>query len=231
MRKILFLSSLFIAFQAFNVDGYELTNENYDVLKTALKRCIPACPRGPTGVTGPAGATGPTGPTGAAGGGLPFEINDILEVTSTLDLTFDDPALVTFESPIVTPTNGIDIPSAGGMTLVESVPASGNFDTITLPFETSDTFYLVSFGTSQSVESQGDFGLVLNGVQLPYTILTVGFNTPQALISKTSVIVNPANIAGTLNLSILSAFTTLSPPPNTNISAYVSVVKLNNNAP
>ncbi len=247
MNKILFYCGLFIASQTFAMDVLEAninTEESVNISEFAedkgchrrhCRPCRPCCPRGPTGVTGPTGpiTPGPTGPTGPVG--TFFEINDVIEATLHTDgLELVANQLVPFTSPIVNPTNGLNVPFPGGMELVESVPASGIFDTINLPIETAATLYLVTFGitlspTSGEGSNFGDFLLVLNGTNLPYTVLSL--DTPSTLFSNTTIISNPANTAGTLSLLSLSAVTDISDPSDLGLAAYISVVKLNNNSP
>jgi hypothetical protein len=182
--------------------------------------------RGHRGPQGERGRRGPQGPVGPA-----FEINDLIEVTS-VDTSTIGLGYIPFTSPITYATNGVT--SGGGMALVESVPASGIFDTISLPLEPTDTYYSVTFGVSLASgtpNSSGTFQLVLNGVFLPYTTLGVGVSTPLTVISKTSIIVNPANTVGTLRLLSSDAGTTLALPSASGFSAYMTVVKLNSNAP
>lgn len=187
-------------------------------------------PRGPQGFNGDNGRNGlqgVQGPTGATG--PTFEINDYIEATNGGIATVEPFAYIPFNSPIVYPTNGIDAPN--GMTLVESVPSSGIFDTITLPIESTNTIYLVTFGISVSVENINVFQLELNGTALPYTSL--GFNgIPGIMQSQTSIVVNPANVAGTLRISATASFEySIQPPTEGSSSAFITVLKLNNNAP
>src|SRR5262249_32525807 len=98
---------------------------------------------GPTGREGPRGPTGPTGSTGPAG--PTFEINDVLDATQTATIVMgNQPSLLVPFNPIIYPLTGLDAP--GGMTLIQSAPGSGFFDTITLPAELQDTYYLVTYG-------------------------------------------------------------------------------------
>jgi hypothetical protein len=184
---------------------------------------------GKRGSRGPKGRQGRRGPEGRPG--ETFEINDIIEVSMGANISLAATQLIPFANPIVYPTNGVDLPQPGGMTLVESVAASGNFDTITLPAETTDTYYLVSYGASSGVQRSSDFQLVLNGVPLPYTTLTIGRSALRVLLSKTSVIINPANTAGTLSLRTVAASTIIIPTSSSDVSAYMNVIKLNNNKP
>lgn len=188
-------------------------------------------PRGPQGCRGSAGRPGfqgqqgPTGPTGPT-----FEINDFIEATTGATLDLQGNSYIPF-SPINYPTTGIAA-LGGSMTLVESVPLSGNFDTITLPVEASDTLYLVTYGVSMGQESFAVFQLELNGLALPYTNLGNNFNASE-MFSQTSVIRNPANTAGTLRLLAIHPFGgyLISPPVEGSTSAYITVLKLNNNIP
>lgn len=188
--------------------------------------------RGRPGRTGPNGANGMNGFTGAQGAtgatGPAFEINDFLEATNSTEFTATGlVAYIPFTSPIIYPTNGIVGP---GLTLVESVPLSGNFDTITLPAEESDTLYLVTFGASVGIESFGILELELNGTALPYTNL--GIQDNNQMMSQTNIIRNPANTLGTLRVLVLADFDlTFTPPLEGSSSAYITVLKLNNNGP
>ncbi len=238
MKKMLILSCLFIANNIFASDGFEsIENDdfsiNLEMQNVSLKVCCPrTCPRGPTGATGPAGPAGPTGATGPGFDGQQFEINDIIVATSNLPETLIANSLISFTSPIVTPVNGIDVPAVGGLSLVESVSASGIFDTITLPVESTDTFYLVTYSVRLAGDTVGRFSLVLNGVTLPYTSFggtTFFSNTYQ--FSRTSLIMNPANVAGTLSVISLEDLTVLSSVEVIGISASIAVVKLNSNGP
>lgn len=204
MQKI-FYTSLFFAYVLFSIE--------------------PACCRceNKVGHTGPLGPAGPPGPSS-------FEINEALKVTSQVtDLVGD--SLIPFSSPIVLPTSGIDV---GSMTLVESVPASGNFDTITLPIENFDTYYLVTYGVAISTElgdSAAEFQLVVNGASLPYTILGIDTSARGVFVTRTSIVINPANTAGTLSLFAITSDAAIEPPTPNSFSAIINVVKLNNNAP
>ncbi|MBA3706489.1 MAG: hypothetical protein H0W84_11520, partial [Bacteroidetes bacterium] len=84
-----------------------------------------------------------------------------------------------------------------------------------------------------------DFQLQLDGILLPYTDLTVPntnlpigqpFNPANLLVSKTSIVSSPSNIAGTLRIVNVNADNiTLFSPSALGLSAYISVVKLNSN--
>lgn len=188
--------------------------------------------RGQRGRTGPNGSNGLNGLTGAQGAtgatGPAFEINDFLEATNSTTFTLTDlVTYVPFTSPIVYPVNGIVGP---GLTLVESVPLSGNFDTVTLPAESTDTLYLVTFGVSLAVESFGVFELELNGAPLPYT--NIGVQSSNQMMSQTNIIRNPANTIGTLRVLAIAEFDVVfTPPLEGSSSAYITVLKLNNNGP
>ena len=189
--------------------------------------------RGSKGERGPRGNRGPMGPT--------YEINNVIQVTTQNTITLGDPTmasnqLVPYDNPVVDPINGLEVP--GGMTLVESVPGSGFFDTITLPTEDRDTYYLVSYGITYGIDElsrSGDFQLVLNGETLPYSSLSLDFDpdsAPHFQFSQTSVIVNPAHTRnGTLSLRALGASTTIFSATQITASSYMTVVKLNRNGP
>lgn len=179
--------------------------------------------KGWNGFQGQQGLTGPTGPT--------FEINDFIEATTAATLSVLGPITYVPFTPIVYPTTGITALN-GAMTLVESVPLSGNFDTITLPFESVDTLYLVTYGASLGSESSGFFELELNGALLPYTNFAIDFRAAR-MLSQTSVVRNPANTAGILRFAFLQILgdTVISPPVEGSSSAYITVLKLNNNTP
>lgn len=174
------------------------------------------------------GKKGRTGKVGRQGDSGRADINDIIEVTTQVTNGVGG-SLISFSNPITYPVNGIDRPLIGGMTLEESVPVSGNFDIITLPIEKKDTFYLVTYGASVGIESSGEFQLVLNGTPLPYTTIGISFDEPHTMKSRTSVVINPANTAGTLSLLAASEFTTIDPATEDSFSAYMTVVKLNSN--
>ncbi len=169
---------------------------------------------GPTGATGATGAAGSTGATGATGS---VSITSVIEAT-TLSTAF--PAIppqtvgagsyVAFSSPISSccPSNGV--PPTGGMSLVESIFGSGAFDTILLPTESTDTYYLVGYGVAPTYVTDSTsgtdiiaFGLELNaaGFSLPYTVVGVTPNNAFQLISSTAILVNPANtVSGTIRI-------------------------------
>jgi|GEM_PF-3148575 len=187
--------------------------------------------KGEPGPRGPQGSSGPTGPQGPAG--PLFDINDILEVTS-LNATNIGLGYIPFTSPVAYPISGIVSPVVGGLALVESVPMSGVFDTIALPLEPANTYYSVTYGVSVAAGNpavSGNFQLVLNGVFLPYTNLAAGNNSPLTVISKTSIISNPANTPGTLRVLSMDAGTTLALPSAAGFSVYMTVIKLNSNSP
>ncbi len=192
---------------------------------------------GATGATGTgvAGATGATGPTGVSG-----QIDNIIEATSNFSQIVASKGYLAFNSPILTPSNGIDIPNTAGMALVTS--ASGNFDTITLPSE--NTLYLVSFGVSSVMGSTGptgatgvtgatgpfDFQLEVNGTAQPYTDLTIPVMDEIALLSKTSLIVNSTAATGTLRIiNVSGGEIEVDPISTEGLACYISVVQLDNN--
>jgi len=188
-------------------------------------------PRGRRGERGKEGGTGLTGPAGPAGlPGPSYEINDVIEVSTNASVSFVAGAFVSFANPIVYPTNGLDI-SFDGLDLVEAIPMSGDFNVITLPVKPKDTYYMVTYGVSLANFRSADFQLFLNGFPLPYTTFTVGTSAVHVLWSKTSVIVNPANTAGRLSLQSLRITAITPPNSNSDVSAYMNVVKLNNNIP
>ncbi len=167
----------------------------------------------------------PEGPPGPPG--IPIEINSAIEATNTDTIAIGN-ALIPFTSPIAFPANGINV---GEMILVESVPASGNFDTVILPLETADTLYQVNYGVGVAGNAEdAEFQLVLNGTPLPYTTIGI-FSNGNFFLDGTSVVSNPANTQGTLSLLSLSAPTTIAPMGPNSVSAYLTVVKLNNNEP
>lgn len=213
MKKLIFICCLCAVSQAFCGERVKFKGNH--------SSSSSHCERGPRGDRG---ARGHKGRPGAV-----FEINDVIEVTTQETLDIGN-ALIPFSKPIDYPTNGIDVP--GGMALIESVLLSGIFDTITLPIESTDTFYQVSYGVSVAYEEDplnADFQLVLNGTALPYT--TIGVSDLPSSVDHTSVIMNPANTFGTLSLLSLSEQTTITPASENSFSAYMTVVKLNNNAP
>jgi hypothetical protein len=230
MRKILLLCFL-LAFG--QVNGADLTalnrllNEHvaFCKLDASKSECCPVCPLGPRGDDGKKGSRGSRGSRGPTGPSL--EINDFIEVTTTLESDIAA-GLISF-TPISFPFTGIQAGVPGGLSLVESVVGSGAFNTITLPSEPVDTFYLVAYGFSISDDFSGDFQLVLNGVALPYTDLGIasGTATDLTLLDRTSIIVNPANTAGTLSVTTLSEVF-LVPPLEGGFSGYMTVVKLSN---
>jgi hypothetical protein len=232
--KKLFLLGIFCAISSLHgAHGLTLSKElNVKSSCNKIKppcclECAPTtCPPGPRGCKGPKGKKGARGEKGRKGPtSEPLIINDVIEVTTRSEALLDPNALIAF-NPIINSVNGLTASLPGGLSLVESVPFSGNFDTITLPIEPRDTFYSVSYGVSIS-ENSGDFQLVLNGTPLVYTTLSV---IPfQVLISQTSVIRNPANTAGTLSLISLDENTLLFPPTEISFSAYITVIKLNQN--
>lgn len=187
--------------------------------------CCPVCPIGPAGETGNKGRNGRKGPRGPTGSSL--EINDFLEASTTAELDFIGGEFISFTAPISYSVNGIQASIHGGMALVESVPLSGNFDTITLPIEKEPTLYMVTHAVSLEDFTSGDFQVVLNGTPLPYTDLGIRQTTGNALLSRTSVILNPANTPGTINILVISG-TILEAAIDGGITAYVTVLKLNN---
>lgn len=171
-----------------------------------ITRCDPNCPPGPRGHKGKRGKRGPTGSRGERGETTPFGIFDVLEATSTTTGPIAQNSFIPFDPIIDGQTGLIGIP-IGGISLL-------NPTTISLPIEPVDTIYSVSYGVSTgfvdiALIGEGDFQLVLNGQQLPYTTLSIAGNNEQAMFTKTSVIVNPANTQGTLGLLSIDAGTSL----------------------
>ncbi len=207
--------------------------------------------RGYRGMTGATGCTGCTGCTGANGGASIANVIEATSISSTIPQIAPQTVLanryVSFSSPIAQSVNGVDSP--GGMTLIESTFGSGNFDTILLPAETSDMYYLVGYGVAPTFITNSttgteiiSFGLELNssGSSLPYTVVGVTSNNAFQLISKTSIVVNPANTLGTLRIRNESINVVLTPFPQSSsmdmninslsgVRAFINVTQLNNN--
>lgn len=244
MRRLFFLGCT-LAFAGVHAEAAEqIVSEQVNIkvascCEAVKPQCSPACPRGPKGPRGSKGERGERGRKGPVS--APFAIVDVIEVTTRTDALIDPGTLIAFD-PIINSVNGLTVALPGGLALVESVSGSGNFDTITLPAEPRDTLYSVSYGASinsNNVELQatGDFQLVLNGTALVYTTLGLNpgyifvFDDPNdsVMVSQTSVIRNPANTAGTLSLMSLDVNTPLSPVTDLGFSAYMTVIKLNQN--
>jgi|GEM_PF-2345128 len=213
----------------------------YEKANSCNKHCEkPACQddkckkgdKGDKGDRGNRGRRGQDGCTGCPGTDqlLP-QISRAIDVTSDFEQFLPANSLVSFSSPILTPDNGVNTPSVNGMTLVESIPASGNFDTILLPAEEAPTIYLVTFGLTvggaiSEFNFAGQFQLLLNGVPLPYT--TISILDSNFFVDNTAIVINPASaLPGTLSIVSLLENTPLQPNPG--FSATMSVVKLNNN--
>jgi len=225
-------------------------SENVDIGTLAEKACCHTscgkpchdenCERGDEGDKGSRGKRGRHGRRGCRGrNGECYsanQINSALTVTNSeiIPLFDGSPMLVSFTSPIINAVNGINTAPVWGMSLVESVLGSGLYDTILLPPDETDTAYLVTFGVSVGVESQGTFTLVLNGEPLPYTALEYSFDYYGGLHDTTCVVVRPGSIVpGTLSI-IVSNSLSLVPPTDADFvvpsfSATMTVVKLNNN--
>lgn len=232
MKKTIAMCGLFIFTQIFGLDAAASEEKHPKKLHTkkhhnkkhhkSSSSSSHSCKR--KGDTGSRGERGPLGSSGS-----PFEIKDVIKVTSQVAGTVGS-TFIPFSNPISYPTNGIDQPASGGMTLVESVPTSGKFDTIILPLENADTFYLVTYGISTaSPDPTMDFQLVLNGTILPYTTLGVDVYSAQAL-SRTSIIMNPANVEGRLSFLAVTPNAAIEPATPGSFSAFLNIVKLNNNA-
>ena len=137
-----------------------------------------------------------------------------------------------FTGPIVYGVNGVDRPADGGMALVQGT--LGDYNTITLPVERSDTLYLVTYGVSLADVAIGetnkaDFQLYLNGLALPYTNLSDETRYANKMATRTSLIVNPAGLEGILRVFSVEGLATIEPVTDVGYTAYITVVKLNNN--
>ncbi len=197
----------------------------------------PTGPRGDTGHTGSIGATGHTGlvgPVGATGGGP--QISQVIEATRSDPIGTNANGYLIYDTPIVNPDNGLVIPTSGGMTLAESSPGMGRFDTITLPSLPVAELYLVSFGVNSAIAStttSGVFPFVLefNGTQLPYTELTVP-RIPSlslsryAIFRRVTIVNQPANTPGTLRIVNKQTDTIVQIGTPAGLFNYISVVQL-----
>lgn len=258
MGKFLLVFGLAVSVQGYAADGDGIVNfakghskidrEHKCSESSSTSKKEPCCERGPRGREGPRGPQGFQGPRGPAGAtGPTFEINNVIEAIRGDEYTVTEASpYIPFISPIINPDSGVTVTIPGAMTLSESVFGSGNFDTINLPIESSDTFYLVTYFVSRLGGDQSIFSLELNGLPLPYTRLSLPDTTfdEEGLFSQsgnTSVIVNPANTAGTLRVMGLVNYPVFVTGLFLNIpnseegiqgpAAYITVVKLNNNAP
>jgi len=220
----------------------EKDDSYYEKAAHCGKRCDkPSChsgkeKKGEKGEKGDKGSTGRRGRDGRRGSvGFPgfcstdLQINTALKVTSTAGGVPVN-GLLSFTSPIVNPENGANAP---GLVLVESVPASGYFDTVLLPPDVRDSIYLVTFGASIGDESVGgQFRVLLNGIPLQYTTLSIGNISPGLFESNTVVVVNPASaFPSTLCIASLTS-ASIQPPGNEifiaeSFSASLNIVKLN----
>lgn len=230
MRKTLLLGLLTACLQA-NIEAFPTAVDSLIYAQNSISSSTvscppcPICPRGPEGKKGERGPRGSRGPRGATGPSL--EINDMIEVSLAETVGLEQNELVSFDLPLYA-ISGIDIPSVGGMQLIESTIGSGEFDTVVLPAQAQDTYYSVTFGASLSFETlPADFQLVLNGTPLPYT--DIGINAGHVIQSRTSIVLNPANVWGRLQVVALRAEgTTIEPLVLGGISTYLTVVKLSN---
>lgn len=236
MQKVFFLVGFLVSGTCFGdlnspLEGYSL--KNYNLINEAKcggtseesgSKCCKRGKKGKRGATGPRGPTGATGATGATG---PSAVVDVLEVGIPSSPFF----------PTVIPADGYfsftstNVDSDGGMSLVESVPSSGNFDTILLPPSVTSKYYLVTYGFSPSPEGPVSslVELELNGSLLFYTLFQSII--PSQLLSKTVLVVNPPSVTpGTLRLQNRSlGFAGSAPLPlftNFGETAYISITAL-----
>lgn len=199
----------------------------------------PTGPTGGTGATGATGATGPTGPAGATG------LTGVAGATGVTGVT--GPAItVAFEAysnlfvdqvvapgaPVVFNNVGFDNPAIGGMDLN---PAG---DTITFP---GPGLYFVTYGISLTSDEVGvppggnTFALRLSDPVGPITVpgssMSIFIADDLTSISTLFIVTNaglPLSSLQVVNVGLDPANIGLpAVPPTEDVSAYISIVKLN----